>query len=93
MPPYVGMARKQNGSYNVQSGGAIPTRGYSDSTYKVIEQAIAIVGIAPLALLFCFAYSSETEARTRLKQVPTCAAADDFGHNSTSLQATTSKRA
>ena len=59
-------------------------RGYFDSTYKLIEQAIVIVGIAPLALLFCFACSSETEARTRLKQVLTCAA-DDFRHNSTAV--------
>ena len=49
-----------------------------------------VAAVAPLALLFCFACSSETEACTRLKQVPTCAA-DDFGHNSTSLQATTSE--
>ena len=73
------------------------TRGHFEwglfrTTYKCIGQATSMYEIAPLALLFCFACNSETEACTRLKQVPTCAA-DDFGHNGTSLQATTSKRA
>ena len=52
--------------------------GLFDFTHKLIEQAIVIVRIAPLAFLFCLASSLETEAHTRLKQVPTCAA-DNFG--------------
>ena len=79
-------------AYYANSLDSTVNRGYFDSSYKLIEQAITIVRIAPLALLFRFACSSETETCTRLKQVPTCAA-DDFGHNSTRLQATTSKRA
>ena len=56
--PYLLLHFKQGINFrrrlHLQSVGAIPT------PRKVIEQAIAIVGIAPLAVLFCFACSSET---------------------------------
>ena len=62
------------------------TRGYSDSTYKSNWNVNSIVEIAPLALLYPFAYSAKTVACTTLKQRPTCPA-DDFLCNSTKLQA------
>ena len=69
----------------IQSTGAIPTRGYSDSTYKSNWKVISIVEIAPLALLSLFAYSIKMVARTWLKQEPTCSA-DNFLCNTTSLE-------
>ena len=71
------------------------SQGYSDTgLFRIHVQMYWLHNLdrrnSPAGLTFCFACSSETEERTRLKQVPTCAA-DDFGHNSASLQSTTSK--